>query len=192
MLGRLREKYQKAMYPVGEVVGRTGISPNMLSLLSVAVAGLAGWFFFSRSLSWGTIFIALSGTVDMIDGAVARATGKVSSFGTVLDHVLDRYAEFLIICGVTAGGYVRWYWGVFSLFGMVMASYARARAESVGVEHCTVGIAERQEKLIILMVGAIGAIFYQAALELASILVGLLSHVTVVQRLNYARCKLRR
>jgi phosphatidylglycerophosphate synthase len=192
MLGRLREKYQKAMYPVGEVVGRTGISPNMLSLLSVAVAGLAGWFFFSRNLSWGTIFIALSGAVDMIDGAVARATGKASSFGTVLDHVLDRYAEFLIICGITAGGYVRWYWGVFSLFGMVMASYARAKAESVGVEHCTVGIAERQEKLIILMVGAIGAIFYQAALELASILVGLLSHVTVVQRLNYARCKVRR
>jgi CDP-diacylglycerol--glycerol-3-phosphate 3-phosphatidyltransferase/archaetidylinositol phosphate synthase len=192
MLGKFRERYQKAMYPVGKVVGRTGISPNMLSLLSVAVAGLAGWFFFSRSLPLGTIFIALSGAIDMVDGAVARATGKASSFGTLFDHVLDRYAECLIICGITAGGYVRWYWGVFSLFGMVMASYTRAKAESVGVERCEVGLAERQEKLIILMMGAIGSVFYQGALELASIMVGVLSHITVVQRLTYARNNMRR
>lgn len=192
MLGKLREKYQKAMYPVGKTAGRLGLSPNLTSLLSVVVAGLAGLFFFSHNLVWGTIFIALSGALDMIDGAVARATGKASRFGTVLDHVLDRYAEFLMMLGIIGGGYVGWYWGLFSLFGMAMASYTRAKAESVGVERCEVGLAERQEKLIILMMGAIGSVFYQGALELASIIVGLLSHITVVQRLTYARSKMRR
>jgi phosphatidylglycerophosphate synthase len=75
---------------------------------------------------------------------------------------------------------------------MAMASYTRAKAESVGVERCEVGLAERQEKLIILMMGAIGSVFYQGALELASIMVGVLSHITVVQRLTYARSKMRR
>jgi CDP-diacylglycerol--glycerol-3-phosphate 3-phosphatidyltransferase/archaetidylinositol phosphate synthase len=192
MLGKLREKYQKAMYPVGKAVGRLGLSPNLTSMLSVVVAGLAGLFFFSHNLVWGTIFIALSGALDMIDGAVARATGKASRFGTVLDHVLDRYAEFLMMLGIIGGGYVGWYWGLFSLFGMAMASYTRAKAESVGVERCEVGLAERQEKLIILMMGAIGSVFYQGALELASIIVGLLSHITVVQRLTYARNNMRR
>ncbi len=192
MLGKLREKYQKAMYPVGKAVGRLGLSPNLTSLLSVVVAGLAGLFFFSHNLVWGTIFIALSGALDMIDGAVARATGKASRFGTVLDHVLDRYAEFLMMLGIIGGGYVGWYWGLFSLFGMAMASYTRAKAESVGVERCEVGLAERQEKLIILMMGAIGSVFYQGALELASIMVGVLSHITVVQRLTYARNNMRR
>jgi CDP-diacylglycerol--glycerol-3-phosphate 3-phosphatidyltransferase/archaetidylinositol phosphate synthase len=192
MLGKLREKYQKAMHPVGKAVGRLGLSPNLTSMLSVVVAGLAGLFFFSHSLVWGTIFIALSGALDMIDGAVARATGKASRFGTVLDHVLDRYAEFLMMLGIIGGGYVGWYWGLFSLFGMAMASYTRAKAESVGVERCEVGLAERQEKLIILMMGAIGSVFYQGALELASIMVGVLSHITVVQRLTYARSKMRR
>lgn len=192
MLGKLREKYQKAMHPVGKAVGRLGLSPNLTSMLSVVVAGLAGLFFFSHNLVWGTIFIALSGALDMIDGAVARATGKASRFGTVLDHVLDRYAEFLMMLGIIGGGYVGWYWGLFSLFGMTMASYTRAKAESVGVERCEVGLAERQEKLIILMMGAIGSVFYQGALELASIMVGVLSHITVVQRLTYARSKMRR
>lgn len=192
MLGKLREKYQKAMHPVGKAVGRMGLSPNLTSMLSVVVAGLAGLFFFSHNLVWGTIFIALSGALDMIDGAVARATGKASRFGTVLDHVLDRYAEFLMMLGIIGGGYVGWYWGLFSLFGMAMASYTRAKAESVGVERCEVGLAERQEKLIILMMGAIGSVFYQGALELASIIVGLLSHITVVQRLTYARNNMRR
>ena len=192
MLGRLREKYEEIILPLGKAIGRLGLSPNSFSLLSVVVAGLAGWYFYNRNLPLGVLFVVLSGMLDMIDGAVARATGKASSFGTVLDHVLDRYAEFLIVCGIIWGGYVRWFLGVFCLFGMVMASFTRAKAESVGgLDRCQVGVAERQEKLLILVAGAIGSIYYEGALELASVVVGLLSHVTVVQRLDYARKKTR-
>jgi phosphatidylglycerophosphate synthase len=69
---------------------------------------------------------------------------------------------------------------------MVMASFTRAKAESVGgLKQCTVGIAERQEKLIILLIGSFLQPFVTGALMVAVIVVGVLSHITVVQRLHY-------
>jgi len=127
-----------------------------------------------------------SGFVDMLDGAVARATGSATRFGAVYDHVLDRYAEFAVLLGIGVGGFVDWIWVVFALFGMVMASYARAKAESVGgLKRCTVGIAERQEKLILLLVGSILQPLFSLALPICVFVVGVLSHVTVIQRLRY-------
>jgi CDP-diacylglycerol--glycerol-3-phosphate 3-phosphatidyltransferase/archaetidylinositol phosphate synthase len=127
-----------------------------------------------------------TGIVDMLDGAVARATGSASRFGAVYDHVLDRYAEFVVLLGIGLGGFVEWPWIVFGLFGMVMASYARAKAESAGgLASCTVGVAERQEKIILLLVGSLLQPFIGVALTAAVVIAGLLSHVTVVQRLWY-------
>ena len=115
---------------------------------------------------------------------------------------------------LTAGDtYLPWFWGIFSLFGMIMASFSRAKAESVGgMESCSVGVAERQEKLILTFAGilllALPAtniwidflsffpsnvvdwfMFMQITniLTVCIVIVGLLSHITVVQRLAYAR-----
>ena len=112
--------------------------------------------------------------------------GRASKFGAVYDHVLDRYAEFAVLLGIGLGGFVDWPWIVFALFGMVMASYTRAKAESVGgLSSCTVGIAERQEKIILLLIGSVLQPYVNVALTFCTIAVGLLSHVTVVQRLHY-------
>jgi phosphatidylglycerophosphate synthase len=103
-----------------------------------------------------------------------------------MDHVLDRYAEYLIIMGIVLGDYVDWTLGVFALVGMILASFTRAKAESIGgLKSCTVGIAERQEKLIILIIGSLFSIYYIDALSYAVVLVGILSHFTVIQRLQY-------
>jgi CDP-diacylglycerol--glycerol-3-phosphate 3-phosphatidyltransferase/archaetidylinositol phosphate synthase len=76
--------------------------------------------------------------------------------------------------------------GLFALFGMLMASFTRAKAESVGgLRSCTVGVAERQEKLLILIAGSLASTYYPVSLAIAVVLVGVLSHVTVVQRLQY-------
>jgi CDP-diacylglycerol--glycerol-3-phosphate 3-phosphatidyltransferase/archaetidylinositol phosphate synthase len=122
----------------------------------------------------------------MLDGAVARATKSTSRFGGVYDHVLDRYAEFFALAGIGLGGFSDWVWVLYCLFGIVMASYTRAKAESAGgLKHCTVGVAERQEKLIILLIGSALQPFIAGSLMLAVIVVGTLSHATVVQRLHY-------
>ncbi len=229
MLGKLRERYQKVMMPVGRVLASTGITPNIITGLTVLVALISAYFFFLGDLIVGFVLMLLTVVMDMFDGAVARAADLGTKFGATFDHTLDRYAEFLFILGLMMGptvitpvawwtlasgeSYLPWFWGVFSLFGMIMASFTRAKAESVGgMDNCSVGIAERQEKLILTFVGilllalpstniwldfltllpvAVMDVF--VVLEMTNILtlcvviVGVLSHFTVVQRLAYAR-----
>ena len=188
MLGKMRERYQKAMVPVGAFFSRTGFSPNVLTTIATIISLLSGIAFYVRSLWGGVLLILLTGFFDMLDGAVARASGRVTRFGAVLDHVLDRYAEYFIVIGTVLGGYVNWFWAVFALFGMIMASFTRAKAESVGgLKSCTVGIAERQEKLALIIGGAIIENWVTGALTVCVVLAGILSHITVIQRLSYTR-----
>ncbi|UCE09834.1 MAG: CDP-alcohol phosphatidyltransferase family protein [Candidatus Thorarchaeota archaeon] len=216
MLGRLRERYQAMMMPIGRVIAKTGITPNAISVLTLAIAILTAWFFYFGDLLLGLLTMVFTVILDMFDGAVARANNMSSPFGATLDHTLDRYAEFLFLFGLMLGPaaslqkFLHWVWGYFALFGMVMASFTRAKAESVGgMDDCSVGIAERQEKLILTFVGILllmvdpvdGWMGYSASvpvfmidvlsitniLTLCVVIVGLLSHITVIQRLLYAR-----
>jgi len=186
VLGRLRAKYEQAVAPVGRVLADAGLSPNTMTIASLFVAIASAYVYAMDMAPWGALLIVATGVFDMFDGAIARATGKTSRFGATLDHVTDRYAECFIVCGMIYGGYTPWFWGLFTLFGMLMASFTRAKAESVGgLERCTVGIAERQEKLIILIGGSLLHGYVGEALNYAVILVGVLSHLTVAQRLHY-------
>lgn len=186
MLGKFREKYENAMLPLGKAVGSLGVSPNALSLLALFVSLAAAVLYFRGSPLLGASVLLCSAFVDIIDGAVARATKTETRFGAVLDHVLDRYVEYILVVGIVAGGFANWFWGLFALIGMLLASYTRAAAESVGgLSNCTVGIAERQEKLLLILAGSVLVTVWSNALEYAIILVGVLSHVTVGQRLIY-------
>ena len=228
MLGSLRERYQKVMAPVGKAIARTGITPNMITGLTVLVAIVSAWFFAMGDLLTGLLFLILTVVLDMFDGAVARAANLATKFGATFDHTLDRYAEYLFMLGLMMGpinavsivwwpytlgdSFVPWFWGFFTLFGMIMASFARAKAESVGgMESCTVGIAERQEKLILQIVGILllalpttniwidlitpvpVLLDFFVMLDITNILtlciviIGILSHITVAQRLRYAK-----
>ena len=187
VLGRLRARYEAAMQPIGRKLGKIGVTPNAISTLSLLIAVLAAIAYASRAPVLGAITLLVSGFVDMLDGTVARATGTVTRFGAVYDPVLDRYAEFAVLFGMGFGGLVSWVWVIFSLFGMVMASYVRARAESAGgLESCSVGIAERQEKIILLVIGSLVQPFFNLGLSISVVIVGMLSHVTAAQRLRFA------
>jgi phosphatidylglycerophosphate synthase len=186
LLGKLRAKYEAAMQPLGTKLGEMGARPNAITTVSLSVSFVAATAYALRYPVFGAVGLVATGLVDMLDGAVARATGSATRFGAVYDHVLDRYAEFAVLLGMGFGRLVDWPWIVFGLFGMVMASYARAKAESVGgLSSCTVGIAERQEKIIVLLVGSFLQPFIGIALTVSVAIAGLLSHVTVVQRLWY-------
>lgn len=174
------------MRPLGVQLGKWGATPNSITTVSVLVSCLAGIAYSLRFPLLGALGLVGSGFIDMLDGAVARATGMTTRFGSVYDHVLDRYAEFAVLFGIGLGGLVDWVWIIFCLFGMVMASFVRAKAESVGgLTSCTVGIAERQEKLLLLLLGSLLQPLAPLALTVCVLIVGLLSHVTVVQRLHY-------
>jgi CDP-diacylglycerol--glycerol-3-phosphate 3-phosphatidyltransferase/archaetidylinositol phosphate synthase len=186
MLGRLRERYQRAIKPIGVILAKVGFTPNAMTVLSLIVAIAGGAAYAIGSVLLGALFIVATGVLDMFDGAIARATYAETRFGATFDHVLDRYAEFFIVFGIIFSGYSQWTIGFITLFGMLMASFTRAKAESVGgLKSCTVGLAERQEKLILLILGSILTAFFRDALSWSVLFVGILSHITVAQRLHF-------
>lgn len=190
ILARFRELYEQVSLPLGRLCLRLGLTPDSLTYLSLAFSVLAGYLIVYRQFVWSVVVILLVGLADMLDGATARAGGTASEYGTVLDHVADRYAEFFILGGVLLSGMVAVQWPLFALFGMVMASYVRARAEATGkLASCNVGLAGRQEKLGLLVIGLLIQPFFphMPVLEWIVIAIGAISHITAIQRLIFTR-----
>ncbi len=149
--------------------------------LAAALAFVAVTDHSLKGVTAGTLLV-LSGLLDATDGAMARLYGEVSHFGAFLDSVLDRISEIFVYWSLVYSGLVDWAIGLAALSGSLMVSYARARAEHLGSQMKGVGIAERPERLLILIVAAFGS-----QLNVGALLIALLSAITVVQRIMYAR-----
>jgi CDP-diacylglycerol---glycerol-3-phosphate 3-phosphatidyltransferase len=177
--------------PVVSVLARTGITPDMVTwfgfILTLGAAALAAT---GHLFAAGWVML-LSGFFDIIDGALARSTNRVTKFGGVLDSTLDRLSEASILLGLIAyflffGGTELYQW-IILLIGLTLifsflVSYIRSRAESAGID-CQVGIFTRTERIIILALGLL--IGVNLSVVIALILIAVLSAVTVVQRLAY-------
>ncbi len=190
-----RQFYEESSLILGKVCVRVGLKPNFITVVSLICSVVAGLFFWRGQMIWGVVWMVLTAFTDMLDGSTARAGNLGTVFGGIFDHVLDRYGEFFILAGITLSGTVHPGWGIFALFGMLIASYTRAAAESMGkIENCAVGIMGRLEKFILIIIGAVLEHFYPIGkwphggwLELALIIVGVTSFVTAIQRLVYTR-----
>jgi CDP-diacylglycerol--glycerol-3-phosphate 3-phosphatidyltransferase len=184
-----RRKVAKVVAPVVNGLVRAGVTPDMVTITGTvgAVAGAAG-LIATGHLFWGAFTVTVFVLLDLLDGALARARGGGSVFGAVLDSTGDRAADAAIF-----GALVWWYSGagdnrllvllaLVCLVLGVLTSYIKARAEGVGLS-CDVGIVERTERLILVLVGTgltgLG-IPYAVHVALWILLVG--SAVTVGQR----------
>jgi phosphatidylglycerophosphate synthase len=187
-----RASYEQLSLPYGRVCVKLGLTPNILTALGLLTACAAGVAFWQREFILGVVLVLVASLLDMLDGATARAGNLGTTFGGVLDHNVDRFGEFLILLGITLSGHVSVGWGMFALFGMWSASYARAVAESKGgMKTCAVGIVGRMEKFTLIIIGAVLELFFPFyALEIALIIVGILSVVTTGQRLVFAHREL--
>jgi len=167
------------------------INPNFLTVLGLLVSLVSAYMFATGNLLMGAILIAVSGFVDMLDGAVARNNYKTTKFGGLLDSTADRFADAFIIIGIIYGGYVNWIFGILALHASLTVSYVRARAESEGIQ-CNVGIAERAERLVIIMIGAFLSyftgmqLFNMNPLAIAIVLIMILGYITVIQRVYHS------
>lgn len=183
MLNKLRPYVKIILDPVAE---RMKINPNIITVAGLLVSVVAAYMFARGDLLLGGVFIALSGFVDMLDGAIARKNQSISPFGGVLDSTMDRFADAIILVGIIAGGFVDWFIGILTLLASFTVSYVRARAESEGID-CNVGIAERPERLVILMAGAfLGYLYNPSVMYVAVVLVMVLGYLTVIQRLYHS------
>jgi phosphatidylglycerophosphate synthase len=167
------------------------IGPNALSALAL-VAGMAAGalFIFERPLLAG-IMIFICGIFDILDGKVAESMNKKSLFGAIFDSTLDRYSEFFIFLGIVA--HFRNHWALWitlaAMLGSVLVSYARARAEGLGVD-CRVGIMQRAERIVFLALGAVlGSLFkvFDPAMIVVLTMIAAISNITVIQRTLYVR-----
>lgn len=145
--------------PIGRSVGSVGITPNMVSLAGFAGNLLAGWLITRDALLWAGIVFLVFSALDLVDGAVARATGKASDYGAVLDAVLDRASEVVILAAcawyfASRGETVQCGITYCALLGSVAVSYMRARAEVAGLS-MREGIFRRQERVALLVIGLV-------------------------------------
>ncbi|MGQ9513623.1 MAG: CDP-alcohol phosphatidyltransferase family protein [Thermoproteota archaeon] len=185
-MGKLREVSDRIFMPAAIYLERHGISPNTITILGFTISIAACGAYAYRHVLLGAFFVLTSGLLDILDGTVARLVNNVTYFGATLDAVVDRYTEFFFMVGIALGGFVDWAIAAFALFSMIASSYTRARAESSGgLKSCAVGVAERQEKIVILVAGSILNIFIDKALLVSALALTLLGQITVGQRLYY-------
>lgn len=185
----LQASARKILEPVVDVLVSFHVSPLLVSLFGLAFGVWGGIVVARGSLLAGGVFLLLAGLCDVLDGDVARRLGKASRFGAFIDSVLDRVSEFACFGGILMY-IVRRPSGfdvyepivvLLALMGSVLTSYARARAEGVGIE-CKVGVMERPERIALLAIGLIAGYRFLMAVM---ILLAVISLYTVLQRIRH-------
>ena len=160
-------------------------------LVALAAAGLVG----AGYLLAGGLILLASGAFDMLDGALARATGKAGPFGALLDSTIDRISEAAVLVGVSV--YFLYedaplvvVLAFLALTGSMMVSYVRARAEALNVD-CEVGVMTRTERVLGLSAALVAAQWFTLALTVVLGVIAALGMATAAYRVMYARRRLR-
>lgn len=163
---------------ISGLLAKTSVTPDAVSwfgmLLTIGAAALIA----SGQLFWGGIAVIIAGFFDMLDGALARRTDRVTKFGAILDSTLDRFSEAVLLLALlpvyAKQGSLPGIWAAgLALLGSYLVSYIRARAEGMGIQ-CEVGIFTRPERVITLVLGlllsGINMLFLTAALGIIAVL----------------------
>jgi len=192
LLTKLKQRVQSWMTTEAKLAHSIGLTPNQVSAIGIAFAVLSAlaywkWKFHTPLPILAPLLLLASGFCDAIDGALARIYEEATTFGGFLDSLLDRYADAIIFCGIILGGLCDLSWGLAALMGSLLVSYARARAEAAGVKMETVGIAERAERLVILVIASFLSIAWLEALSWGVVILAILTNLTVLQRVIYFR-----
>jgi CDP-diacylglycerol---glycerol-3-phosphate 3-phosphatidyltransferase len=209
-----RNRIKKLGEPIALAFGRLGLTPDALTLIGFAITAVGAVLLANRLWLAGGLVVFGGAAFDMLDGALARATGRVSRFGAFMDSVFDRWGEGLVYVGLVWGTLDLGLWRPVVLAAAAMAaafmvSYTRAKAEGLGFSPGTgmaaIGLAPREVRIVILTVGLVaagilpglpvdtdlpGATAYPLsalALEVALGLIALLGTITVIQRILHTR-----
>ena len=170
------------------------INPNILTFTGVLISLWAAFEFGYGNFFRGALVIIFAGLFDMLDGRVARISGRVSKFGAFYDSVIDRYSDVIILQGLMVYyareqmlGYVVLV-GIV-VMGAVLTSYARARAESL-ISSCQIGFMERPERIVLLIIGGLSyglpeTNYFYGRMEAVLWVLAILGNWTVINRIHY-------
>ncbi|MFH1505958.1 MAG: CDP-alcohol phosphatidyltransferase family protein [archaeon] len=194
MLGKyMRKRSKKFFLKVGKVIGKTGITPNMLTFISLLFALVTAFFIARGFFLWALLFFVITGFMDIFDGAVARATKKTSNFGNYFDAVADRYVEIIILAGFAFSGF-----GLeafLAITGAIMISYTKARVFLVvrdADNHDWPSVGERVEKgfmmiAILLLARFLPFIGTVSVVSICLYILAGLMYIGAIQRIFYAK-----
>jgi archaetidylinositol phosphate synthase len=177
LLDRLRVSLSGLLARLGSGAARVLPSPTAWTVIGLLLAVLAFLEYAGKDQVWGGLFVLLSAFCDVVDGAVARATGKVSARGAFLDSTLDRVTEVLVYLGIVLGAFLDPFFVALSLSLSLLVSYIRAKADALGLSLAGVGVGERSERLIVIIVASLLGI-----VGIGVLLVAVLAGLTVVER----------
>lgn len=198
-LDGLRHLAERLLEPFVDGADRVGLTPDGISVIAFGFAVLAGGSYAAAGTPVsgydpsptlyvaGAFFVFLNGWMDLLDGALARRQGTDSMSGDLLDHVLDRYADIVIIAGLAAG-IESFLIGFLAITGVLMTSYLGTQAQAVGLDRVYGGLVGRADRLAIIgVVTAVSGVFTAtfAGLTLVGWLLVFLAavgHLTALQR----------
>ena len=187
----LRETLYPKVAPIAEAIvsflKAQGISPTQLTLAGAALSFLTGVIYAKGYLFLGGIMLFIAGAADLLDGLLARTTGKTSTFGAFLDSVVDRYSDFFVFAGLATyyvrNGEIFWFFVTLGvILGSVVVSYTKARAENF-IKDCGVGRFGRAERVLLLIAGTLIAPLLKFVLLV--LLIG--THATALQRILHTK-----
>jgi len=196
MLNRFARAFAtRLLTPLARLLTKVGISPDVVTIVGTFGVCVGALFFYPRrEFFWGSLLIAVFALFDTLDGTMARLSDRSTKWGAYLDSTLDRVADSAIF-----GGLVLWYSGdggtpylaALALACLILGSvvsYAKARAEGLGMT-ANVGIAERAERLVVVLVatGLVGLGVSEVLLTVVLALLALASLITVIQRMLEVR-----
>jgi len=193
LLTKLKQKVQLWLVGEARLAHSLGLTPNKVSVIGIFFAVLSAvsyWQWESQPallLVLAPLFLLVSGFCDALDGVLARRFGEATAFGGFLDSLLDRYTDAMVYAGIILGGLSDVRWGLLALIGSLLVSYCRARAEAAGVKMETVGLMERAERIIILVVASFLTLAWGEALQWGIVFLAVSTNLTVLQRVIYFR-----
>jgi len=174
--------------PVVGALSKSGITPNTLTLINLALNIVAACFIATGHFIIGGVLILGSGLFDLLDGALARFSKQTTKFGAVLDSTVDRISEAATLCGLliwyvaAQGATLEIVLVLVVLVGSFLVSYIRARAEGLGWQ-CQVGLFTRAERVIVLAIGLLASGVSIHSVFVAVCVLAVFALVTVAQRL---------
>jgi CDP-diacylglycerol--glycerol-3-phosphate 3-phosphatidyltransferase len=173
---------------ISNFLARLGVTPDLMTAVSFMLGAITGVLIALSHLHWALLSGFLMGICDIIDGQIASIIQKKTRFGGILDSAVDRYTDFMVLCGLGVYFYTLnqpvWVFiAALTLIGCIEVSYVKARGEGAGLQ-CNIGFVQRSERLLILGLGLLfGGIF----LKIALLLLAVFSHITAAQRLIFLR-----
>ena len=189
MLERFRGMSAALLGPIARLLVRLGVSPDVVTIFGTLGVAISALICFPQGWLWqGVLVVTIFVISDMIDGLMAKITGKTSNWGAFLDSTSDRLGDAAVFGGILLYFVYRedsTLWAAIALAGLVFGqwtSYVKARAESLGFS-CTGGLAARADRLVIILAGAfLAGLGVPYVLQIAVAALAITSMITVLQR----------